>query len=69
MEYITLNNGSAMPMVGFGTWQLRGQTGQTAVRTALDSGYRLIDTARMYENEHIVGRAIAASGISEGSCF
>lgn len=48
---------------GFGTWPLKGDEAQEAVETALDVGYRAIDTAQMYENEAEVGAAIAASGI------
>lgn len=48
---------------GFGTWPLKGSEAREAVETALDVGYRAIDTAQMYENEAEVGAAIAASGI------
>lgn len=48
---------------GFGTWPLKGAEAQQAVETALDVGYRAIDTAQMYENETEVGAAIAASGL------
>ena len=56
MEYVTLHTGHRMPMVGFGTWQILGEQCETCVRQALDLGYRLIDTARMYENEVEVGK-------------
>ena len=69
MEYITLNTGHSMPMVGFGTWQILGEQCVTCVRQALDLGYRLIDTARMYENEVEVGRAIKASGVPREEIF
>lgn len=61
---VTLANGFAMPVLGFGTWQLPadGTTYQT-VRWALELGYRHIDTAQAYGNEHEVGRAIKESGI------
>ena len=69
MEYVTLHTGHRMPMVGFGTWQITGDQCVTCVRQALDLGYRLIDTARMYENEVEVGRAIRASGVAREEIF
>lgn len=53
-----LNDGHAIPAIGFGTYPLLGKEGYAAVRSALDNGYRLIDTAVNYENEGTVGRAI-----------
>jgi diketogulonate reductase-like aldo/keto reductase len=58
-----------MPLVGFGTWQLHGTAAYRAVRTALDVGYRLIDTATMYRNEKQVGQAISDSGIARDELF
>lgn len=55
---VTLSEGVAMPLLGFGTWQLRGDEARRAVRAALDAGYRHVDTATMYGNEAEVGRAI-----------
>ena len=69
MEYITLNNGVQMPMVGFGTWQIRGEAGERAILEALELGYRLLDTARMYENEETVGRAVRQSGVPRREIF
>ena len=69
MEHITLNNGAPMPMVGLGTWQLRGQAGERAILDALELGYRLLDTARMYENEDIVGSAVKKSGLPRREGF
>ena len=69
MEHITLNNGAPMPMVGLGTWQLRGQAGERAILDALELGYRLLDTARMYENEDIVGSAVKKSGLPRRAVF
>ena len=69
MEHITLNNGAPMPMVGLGTWQLRGQAGEQAILDALELGYRLLDTARMYENEDIVGSAVKKSGLPRREVF
>ena len=45
MDYLKLNNGVQLPMVGFGTWDVRGEAGKNAILTALELGYRLIDTA------------------------
>ena len=50
-KHIILNNGLPMPIVGFGTWMLKGEAGKRAVLDALAVGYRLIDTAHMYDNE------------------
>ena len=65
----SLPGGVEMPMIGFGTWQLRGRAGREAVSTALAVGYRHIDTATMYGNESEVGRALADSGLSRESVF
>jgi diketogulonate reductase-like aldo/keto reductase len=64
-----LGGGVAMPMAGFGTWQLGGRRGYEAIRYALDVGYRHIDTATMYRNEHEVGQAIRDSGLDRGDVF
>ena len=69
MEYITLNNGVRMPMVGFGTWEVRGESGKRAILDALDLGYRLLDTAQMYKNEDIVGQAMRESGLPRQDIF
>ena len=58
-----------MPLVGFGTWQLRGQRGYDAIRFALERGYRHIDTATMYGNEAEVGRALLDSRIDRRDVF
>ncbi len=55
---LTLNDGHAIPAIGFGTYPLVGAEGYRAVRSALDAGYRLIDSAVNYENEGTVGKAI-----------
>lgn len=60
---VTLRGGVALPLVGFGTWRLRGGPAYEAVRYALEVGYRHIDTATMYGNEAEVGRAVRDSGI------
>jgi 2,5-diketo-D-gluconate reductase A len=59
----TLNDGSQLPAIGFGTYPLTGSEGTDAVGSALEIGYRLIDTAVNYGNEDAVGRAIAASDV------
>lgn len=69
METITLNNGLAMPLVGFGTWDLRGEACAAAVEEAVSCGYRLIDTARMYGNEAEVGRGLRRSGVPREALF
>lgn len=58
-----------MPLVGFGTWQLRGRRAYDAVRYALDVGYRHLDTATMYGNEAELGRALRDSGIDRQEIF
>src|SRR3712207_6596357 len=61
--------GTRVPRVGFGTWQLSGDDAVAGVRDALEIGYRHIDTARMYGNEREVGRAIAESGVPREEIF
>ncbi len=69
MEYVTLHTGVQMPMVGYGTWDVRGKEGQKALEKALAVGYRLLDTAKMYDNEEIVGKAVKNSGIKREELF
>ncbi|MFE3904357.1 aldo/keto reductase [Streptomyces sp. NPDC059153] len=66
---ITLNNGVEMPQLGFGVWQVPDDEAATAVATAIESGYRSIDTAAIYENEEGTGRAVAASGVAREELF
>ena len=66
---ITLNDGTTIPQLGFGTWQVSNDEAEKAVSSALQAGYRHIDTATIYGNEEGVGRAIAASGISRDELF
>jgi 2,5-diketo-D-gluconate reductase A len=66
---VDLGGGVAMPMVGFGTWQLKGRRAYEAVGHALQAGYRHIDTATMYRNEEEVGRAIAEAGLDRKAVF
>ncbi len=61
---ITLNSGAMIPQLGFGVFQIDPEDTAETVGTALDAGYRHIDTAQMYGNEAEVGQAIAASGIA-----
>lgn len=69
MEYLTLQNGVQMPLVGFGTFMLSGETCVKAVAEAIQSGYRMIDTAEAYGNEKEVGAGIRASGIDRRELF
>ena len=66
---ITLNNGQAIPQLGFGVFQVAPKDTAAAVSRALEAGYRHIDTAEMYGNEAEVGEAIAASGLDRGEVF
>ncbi|WP_301128080.1 aldo/keto reductase [Streptomyces cacaoi] len=66
---ITLSNGVPMPQLGFGVWQVPDDEATAAVATALETGYRSIDTAAIYENERGVGRALAASGLPREELF
>ena len=60
MDYVKLNNGIKMPMLGFGVFQVPdGNVTEQAVYDAISAGYRLIDTAAAYQNEESVGRAKA----------
>lgn len=70
MEFITLNNGVKMPMLGFGVFQIpEHKEAVQAVNNALETGYRLIDTAAAYFNEEAVGEAISQSGIKRSELF
>ncbi len=57
------------PALGFGTWQLKGETARNSVTEALNAGYRHVDTARMYQNEADVGRGIADSSVARDNIF
>lgn len=59
----TLNDGTTLPAIGFGTYPLRGEDGTAAVVSAIEVGYRLLDTAVSYHNESEVGEAIRRSGL------
>src|SRR3954462_1712225 len=66
---ITLNDGNAIPQLGFGVFQIEPKDTVEAVSEALEIGYRHIDTAEMYGNEREVGEAIRASGLERGDVF
>lgn len=69
---VKFNNGRTMPVLGLGTYSLHGQTCIRAVRSALDCGVRLIDTASMYGNEREVGMAVrdaVKNGLSRNEIF
>lgn len=66
---ITLNNGSVMPQLGFGVWQVPDDETESAVATAIEAGYRSIDTAAIYENERGTGRGLASSGVPRDELF
>ena len=70
METMLLNNGVQIPALGFGVFQLTDQAQcELCVRTALETGYRLLDTAPSYQNEAFVGNAIRQSGIPREEIF
>ena len=69
MDFITLNNGVKMPVLGYGVFQVPPQEAERCVADALSVGYRLIDTAQAYANEEGVGAAIAKSGIPREEIF
>ncbi|MCL6489995.1 MAG: aldo/keto reductase [Alicyclobacillus mali] len=70
MEYVTLNNGVRMPMLGFGTYQITDlDLCERSVLHAIRVGYRLIDTAASYQNEQAVGEAIRKSGVPREELF
>ena len=62
-------NGAKIPLVGLGTWELRGRACARIVEQALRLGYRHIDTAEMYDNEREVGEGLRASGVKRGEVF
>lgn len=66
---VTLTAGDAMPLLGFGTWQITGDDAVRATSAALEVGYRHLDTATVYGNEGEVGRALAESGVSRDDVF
>lgn len=70
MEYVTLNNGVKMPILGYGVYQIADEKEcERCVLDAIQVGYRLFDTAQAYGNEEAVGRAIAKSGVAREELF
>lgn len=69
METITLENGVAMPLEGFGVFQVQEETCEETVLAAIQAGYRLIDTASAYQNEAAVGRALRRCGLPREAVF
>lgn len=61
--------GTTVPAIGYGTWELEGEDCLNGVRTALELGYRHLDTAQAYENEHLVGAALTSSGVDRSDVF
>ncbi|MCD8242181.1 MAG: aldo/keto reductase, partial [Lachnospiraceae bacterium] len=68
-SYFTLSNGVQMPKIGYGTYKSTDGSDERVILTALEAGYRLLDTAAAYENEEEVGRAIRKSGIARKDIF
>lgn len=66
---VNLPGGTALPLIGFGTWQLRSKAAYESVRAALEIGYRHVDTATLYQNESDVGRAVKDSGLDRDQVF
>ena len=69
MEFITLYNGVKMPILGFGTYKAKGDDCANAVKWALEAGYRMIDTAEMYQNEKEVAKGIKAAKVKREDLF
>ena len=69
MEYVTLNNGVKMPILGYGVYQTPPEETERCVLEALETGYRSIDTAQAYYNEEGVGNALAKCGIQREEIF
>lgn len=69
MEYVTLNNGIKMPVLGYGVYQVKGEECERCVLDAISVGYRAIDTAQSYGNEEEVGNAVMKCGIPREKLF
>lgn len=69
MEYVTLNNGLKMPLLGYGVYQISQEECESCVLDAIKTGYRLIDTAQAYFNEGAVGKAIKKCGVPREEIF
>jgi 2,5-diketo-D-gluconate reductase A len=68
-DTVTLTNGARMPLLGFGTWQIKGEDAVRATAAALETGYRHLDTATVYGNEGEVGEALATGGVRREEVF
>lgn len=64
IDFVTLNDGLKIPVIGFGSYLLKGQSGVDSIKHAIQLGYRLIDSAFNYENEGTVGEAIRQSSVN-----
>lgn len=69
MEYVTLNNGVRMPMLGYGVYQVSNEECERCVLDAISVGYRAIDTAQSYGNEEAVGSAVQRCGVPRDELF
>jgi 2,5-diketo-D-gluconate reductase A len=68
-DSVTLPSGASMPLLGFGTWQIKGDEATAATAAALEAGYRHLDTATVYGNEAEVGQALRDSGVARNDVF
>ncbi len=68
-DAVSFPSGATMPLLGFGTWQIKGREATTATKAALEAGYRHVDTATIYGNEGEVGRALRESGVAREEVF
>ena len=69
MMQVKLSNGLMVPQLGFGTWMLKGDVAKESVKCAIQTGYRLIDSAQGYGNEADVWAGVVASGIPRNEVF
>ena len=69
VPHVLLNNGVEIPQVGFGVWRVPRDRTQQVVATALEAGYRHVDTAKLYGNEAGVGAAVRESGLDRDAVF
>lgn len=69
MDFVTLTNGVAMPTIGYGVYQVDPAEAERCVSDALETGYRMVDTAQAYRNEEGVGAAVKKSGLKREDVF
>lgn len=69
MKKLTMNDGHSIPTMGYGTWKVSDHAAEDLVATAIEAGYRHIDTAAIYDNETGVGKGITASGVERSQLF